>query len=80
MNPRMELRVKELQPLLPDMENQRAAQEKVLQPEAGGHTPEIKEVPAQPTLCHSLSTHYGNTLWQSDLYYISGILYLVVAS
>lgn len=45
VDPRLQLGVEELQPLLSDMEDEWAAQEKVLQAETGRHSPEIKQVP-----------------------------------
>lgn len=47
MDPRLQLGVEELQPLLSDVEDERATQEKVLQAETGRHSPEIKQVPLQ---------------------------------
>lgn len=42
VDPGFELGVEELQPLIPHMEDQGAAQEKMLQAEAGCHTSEVK--------------------------------------
>ena len=41
----LECRVEELLPLLAHMEHQAPTQEKVLQPEAGCHTPVVHQVP-----------------------------------
>lgn len=47
VNPGLELRIEKLQPLLSDMEDQRAAKKQVLEAEAGGYASEIKKVPIQ---------------------------------
>lgn len=50
VHPRVKLWVKEFLPLLPNMENQRATQKEVLQPEAGCHATEIKQISAEQRL------------------------------
>ncbi len=44
VNPGLELRVKELKPVLADVKNQRSTQEQMLQTEASSHTSEVKKV------------------------------------
>lgn len=44
VNPGLELRVEELKPLLPDVKNQWATQEQMLQTETSSNTSEVKEV------------------------------------
>lgn len=64
VDPRLQLGVEELQPLLSNVKDERATQEKVFQAETGCHSPEIKQVPGKGwakrgTSLHILEMHYG---------------------
>lgn len=47
MYPRLQAGVEELLPLLPDVQDQRPAQEQVAQAETSGNATEVEEVPAE---------------------------------
>ena len=47
MYPRAESRVEELHPLIPNMKDKRATKKQVSESETGGHSSEIKQIPAQ---------------------------------
>lgn len=44
MNPGLELRIEELKPFLPNMKNQRATQEKMLETETSSNPSEVEKV------------------------------------
>lgn len=44
VHPRLELRIEELNPLLPNMKNQRATQEQMFETETSSNTSEVEEV------------------------------------